>query len=256
MTFWAGVVSLFPDMFAALTEYGVTGRAFRAGLVQMETWNPRNFTADRHQTVDERPYGGGPGMVMKVEPLRDASRAAKRASGGASVVCLSPAGRLLDQQGVRELVARERLVLVAGRYEGIDQRVLDAEVDEEWSIGDYVLSGGELAVMVMLDAIIRQVPGALGNEESEGSDSFADGLLEYPQYTRPEELDGMRVPEVLLSGNHALIERWRRKQSLGRTWERRPELLEGRDLDADARRLLDEYRAEQADAGAGRSRDG
>lgn len=246
------MVTLFPPMFAALTDFGITRRAFEAGLVSLDCWNPRDYTADRHQTVDDRPYGGGPGMVMMPEPLAAAIRDARIALGEADgageikVACLSPAGRLLDEAGVQELAARPGLILVAGRYEGIDQRVLDAEVDEEWSIGDYVLSGGELAAMVMLDAVVRQLPGALGHQESAAKDSFADGLLEHPQYTRPENWSGRGVPPVLSGGNHAEIARWRRMQSLGRTRERRPDIFERLQLDAESRALLDQYQQEQA----------
>lgn len=236
------VVTLFPELVQALTEYGIPRRAAERGLLQLETWNPRDFTRDRHRTVDDRPYGGGPGMVMLVEPLRDAIRAARQAAGEpAPVIYLSPQGRRLDQAGVRELAQRPRLILVAGRYEGIDERLIEAEIDEEWSIGDYVLSGGELAAMVLVDAVTRLLPGALGDADSAGQDSFTEQLLDYPHYTRPEEVDGRRVPEVLLGGNHAEIERWRRQQALGRTWERRPDLLEGLDLDEERQRLLDEY---------------
>ena len=236
------VVTLFPELVQALTEYGIPRRAAERGLLQLETWNPRDYTRDRHRTVDDRPYGGGPGMVMLVEPLRDAIQAARQAAGEpAPVIYLSPQGRRLDQAGVRELAQRPRLILVAGRYEGIDERLIEAEVDEEWSIGDYVLSGGELAAMVLVDAVTRLLPGALGDADSAGQDSFTEQLLDYPHYTRPEEVDGRRVPEVLLGGNHAEIERWRRQQALGRTWERRPDLLEGQALDEDRQRLLDEY---------------
>jgi tRNA (guanine37-N1)-methyltransferase len=236
------VVTLFPELVQALTEYGIPRRAAERGLLQLETWNPRDYTRDRHRTVDDRPYGGGPGMVMLVEPLRDAIEAARQAAGEpAPVLYLSPQGRRLDQAGVRELAQRPRLILVAGRYEGIDERLIEAEVDEEWSIGDYVLSGGELAAMVLVDAVTRLLPGALGDADSAGQDSFTEQLLDYPHYTRPEEVDGRRVPEVLLGGNHAEIERWRRQQALGRTWERRPDLLEGLDLDEERQRLLDEY---------------
>jgi tRNA (guanine37-N1)-methyltransferase len=205
------------------------------------TWNPRDYTTDRHRTVDDRPYGGGPGMVMKVEPLRDVIRAARRADDrDAQVAYLSPQGRRIDQGLVGELATRDRLILVAGRYEGVDERVLDLEVDVEWSLGDYVLSGGELAAMVLIDAVTRLLPGALGDEDSAEQDSFMAGLLDCPHYTRPEEIDGLRVPAVLLGGNHAEIARWRRGQQLVRTWTRRPELLEAVDLSPDDRALLDE----------------
>jgi tRNA (guanine37-N1)-methyltransferase len=240
------IVSIFPPMFEALTGYGVTGRAIERKLLELRVWNPRDFTTDPYRRIDERPYGGGPGMVMMPGPLTQALGAARAANPQAKVLYLSPQGRPLDQHGVLELAGRAGLILLAGRYEGIDERLIEAEVDEEWSIGDYVLSGGELAAMVMVDAIARQLPGALGHEDSAAEDSFANGLLDCPHYTRPEEFAGRRVPEVLLSGNHAEIRRWRLKQALGRTWERRPDLLERIELDAEQRRLLDEYRQEHA----------
>lgn len=237
-----GIVTLFPEMFNIVAAYGVTGRAIATGLARLQTWDPRDFTADRHRSVDDRPYGGGPGMVMMFEPLRDAIRAADRGLGGDShVVVLTPQGRRLNQRGVAELATHERLVLVAGRYEGIDERVVDAEVHEEWSIGDYVLSGGELAAMVLIDAIIRVLPGALGHEDSAREDSFARGLLDHPQYTRPEEVDGRPVPAVLLSGDHGEIRRWRKQQALGRTWLRRPDLLQAQTLDEEQQALLDKF---------------
>jgi tRNA (guanine37-N1)-methyltransferase len=206
------------------------------------TWNPRDYTTDRHRTVDDRPYGGGPGMVMKVEPLRDAIRAARQADDrDAQVAYLSPQGRRIDQALIGELATRDRLILVAGRYEGVDERVLELEVDVEWSLGDYVLSGGELAAMALIDAVTRLLPGALGDEDSAEQDSFMAGLLDCPHYTRPEEIDGLRVPAVLLGGNHAEIARWRRGQQLVRTWARRPELLEAVDLSPDDRALLEEH---------------
>ncbi|RFA31066.1 tRNA (guanosine(37)-N1)-methyltransferase TrmD [Alkalilimnicola ehrlichii] len=239
------VVTLFPELVAAVTQQGVTGRACERGLVDVVCWNPRDYAHDRHRTVDDRPYGGGPGMVMKVEPLRSAIRAAREAGeGSGSVLYLSPQGRRLNQDGARELADRRRLILVCGRYEGIDERLLESDIDEEWSIGDYVLSGGELAAMVMVDTVTRLLPGALGHAESAAQDSFMEGLLDYPHYTRPEEIDGRRVPEVLLGGNHRAVEVWRRKQALGRTWLRRPELLERLDLDDESRRLLNEFIAE------------
>jgi len=239
---WLGIVSLFPGMFDAVTEYGVTGRAVKKELLQLEFWNPRDFATDKHHTVDDRPYGGGPGMLMKVEPLRDAILAAKAAAGSdAKVIYMSPQGRPLDQQGVLELSSRERMVIIAGRYEGIDERVVETLVDEEWSIGDYVLSGGELAALTLIDSVSRMVPGVLGHEDSAEEDSFASGLLDCPHYTRPEEIDGQVVPDVLLSGNHAAIRRWRLQQSLGRTWLRRPDLLEKVDLDDERQALLEEF---------------
>jgi tRNA (guanine37-N1)-methyltransferase len=240
------IVSLFPPMFEAITGYGITGRAIERRLLELRVWNPRDFTTDPYRRVDERPYGGGPGMVMLPGPLKLALGAARAANPQAKVLYLSPQGRRLDQAGVLELAGRAGMILLAGRYEGVDERLIEAEVDEEWSIGDYVLSGGELAAMVIVDAIARQLPGALGHEDSAAEDSFAGGLLDCPHYTRPEEFEGRRVPEVLLSGNHAEIRRWRLKQMLGRTFERRPDLLERLELDGEQRQLLDEYRREKA----------
>lgn len=239
-----GVITLFPEMFDAVVDYGITSRAVDQNLVSVQCWNPRSFTHDRHQTVDDRPYGGGPGMVMKVEPLRDAIRAAKVELPQAKVVYLSPQGRRLDQGGVVELAAREQLILVAGRYEGIDERLIGTEIDEEWSIGDYILSGGELAAMVMIDAVTRLLPGALGHEQSAQQDSFTEGLLDCPHYTRPEVYEGRRVPDVLLSGNHELIRRWRLQQAIGRTWLRRPELLKDLVPNKERDRLLAEFIAQ------------
>ena len=236
-----GVVTLFPEMFDAVIDYGITSRAVDNGLLQVNCWNPRDYTTDRHQTVDGRPYGGGPGMVMKIEPMRAAIHAARAELSPAKVIYLSPQGRMLDQRGAAELVTAEQLILVAGRYEGIDERLLETEIDEEWSVGDYVLSGGELAAMVLIDAVTRLLPGALGDDQSAQQDSFSDGLLDCPHYTRPEDYEGQRVPEVLLGGNHEAIRRWRLKQSLGRTWLRRPELLQGRMLDKEQQALLDEF---------------
>jgi tRNA (guanine37-N1)-methyltransferase len=239
------VISLFPPMFEAVTGYGITGRAIKNGLLSLRVWNPRDYTEDRHRSVDDRPYGGGPGMVMMIEPL---ARAIKLARGeqvkGAKVIYLSPQGRKLDHAGVLELSRREGMILLAGRYEGIDERLLESEVDEEWSIGDYVLSGGELAAMVVIDAMARQLPGALGDEDSAQQDSFVEGLLDCGHYTRPEEYAGRKVPEVLLSGDHAKIRRWRLKQSLGRTWLRRPDLLERLPLNNEQKQLLEEFRQE------------
>lgn len=239
---WLGVITLFPEMFRAVTDFGVTGRAVKNGLLELHTWNPRDFTHDRHNTVDDRPYGGGPGMLMMVQPLRDAIHAAKAAAGvGAKVIYLSPQGRKLDQQGVTELAKSSRLILVCGRYEGIDERIIQTEVDEEWSVGDYVLSGGELPAMTMIDAVSRLVPGVLGKQASAEQDSFSDGLLDCPHYTRPESLDGLDVPAVLLSGNHEQIRLWRLQQSLGRTLLRRPELLQNLALTDEQSTLLAQF---------------
>lgn len=239
------IVTLFPDMVRSAAGQGVTGRAVERGLVEMETWNPRDYTLDRHRTVDDRPYGGGPGMVMKVGPTRAAIRAARSATpGAATVIYLSPQGRLLNQAVLVEWATRRRLVLVAGRYEGLDERVIALEIDEEWSIGDYVLSGGELAALVVFDAVTRLLPGVLGDEESSVRESHMDGLLDHPHYTRPPEVEGLNVPPVLCSGDHAAIDRWRRKQALGRTWLRRPDLLARRPLDQVESVLLDEFKAE------------
>ena len=236
------VVTLFPEMIMALLPFGVTGRAVQRGLVTITTWNPRDAAQDRHRTVDDRPYGGGPGMVMKVQPLRETLQRARQAVDPCGkTIYLSPQGRLLTQDSVRELAQQERLILLAGRYEGIDERLIEAEVDEEWSIGDYVLSGGELAALVLIDAITRLLPGALNHDESALQDSFMAGVLDCPHYTRPEEIDGRCVPPVLLSGDHAAIARWRQRESLGRTWLRRPELLALRTLEASEQALLDDF---------------
>lgn len=236
------VVSLFPEMFAAVRDYGVTGRAVQNGLLSITCCNPRDYTTDRHQTVDDRPYGGGPGMVMKTEPLQRAIAVAKASvAPGAAVIYLSPQGRPLTQAGLAELATKPSLVLLAGRYEGVDERLIDGEVDEEWSIGDYVLSGGELAAMVMIDGLSRLLPGVLGHHLSAEQDSFADGLLDCPHYTRPEYYRDMAVPDVLLSGNHEAIRRWRLKQSLGRTWLRRRDLLEQVELSDEQNKLLAEF---------------
>ena len=240
------LVSLFPEMFDAVSDHGVTGRAVKQGLVQISHSNPRDYTTDKHRTVDDRPYGGGPGMLMKIDPLQQAIAAAREAAGkDAKVIYLSPQGKRLDHSKAVALSQEQGLILVAGRYEGVDERLIEAEVDEELSIGDYVLSGGELAAMVVIDTVTRQLPGVLGHELSAVEDSYADGLLDCPHYTRPEEYQGKQVPEVLLSGNHDQIRRWRLKQALGRTQERRPDLLEGRPLTAEEEELLAEYLRER-----------
>ncbi len=249
-----GVISLFPEMFQAITENGVTGRAVRDGILSVELINPRDFTHDRHRTVDDRPYGGGPGMLMMVQPLTDAIAAAKQKLGAESkVIYLSPQGRKLDHAGAQELAKNDKLILIAGRYEGIDERVIQRHVDEEWSIGDYVLSGGELPAMVMIDTVARLIPGVLGHQDSASEDSFADGLLDCPHYTRPEVLDGEAVPAVLLSGNHELIRKWRLQQALGRTWLRRPDLLNHLALTDEQQQLLNEYLAQHKAANATKS---
>ena len=245
------VISLFPEMFEAI-QSGVTGRAIRNGLLELAITNPRDFTQDKHKTVDDRPYGGGPGMLMKVQPLKEAILSVKHSNKSAiknKVVYLSPQGQPLTQAIVKELSENEQLILLAGRYEGVDERLIEHYVDYECSIGDYVLSGGELPAMVLIDSLIRLIPGALGHNESAVHDSFYSGLLDHPHYTRPETLviegEGESVPEVLLSGNHKKIEQWRLKQSLGRTWQRRPDLLEGRQLSEQEQQLLQEFIQEQ-----------
>ncbi len=237
------VISIFPNMFNAIADFGITSRALKQGLVELKVWTPRDFAHDRHSTVDDRPFGGGPGMVMMVQPLRDAILVAKEWAGTeAKVIYLSPQGRTLNQAGVVELSNYNNMILIAGRYEGIDERLLDTVIDEEWSIGDYVLSGGELPAMVLIDALVRLIPGALGHAQSAEQDSFTAGLLDCPHYTRPEEFEGMRVPEVLMSGNHEHIRRWRLQQALGRTRLKRPDLLLAMNLTEEQQKLLTEYR--------------
>jgi tRNA (guanine37-N1)-methyltransferase len=243
------VVTLFPSMFEAVTGWGVTGRARERGLYELVAWNPREFAGNPYRTVDDRPYGGGPGMVLMPAPLEKAIIAARQRQKSTGVqrphvVYLSPQGRLLDHAQVAKYAIEQGLVLLAGRYEGVDERVIRHCVDDEISIGDYVLSGGELAAMVLIDSVVRQLPGALGDADSAAEDSFVNGLLDCPHYTRPEVFEGITVPQVLLSGNHAEIGRWRLKQALGRTWQRRPDLLARRQLTAEERALLDEYTKE------------
>ncbi|HIF50787.1 MAG TPA: tRNA (guanosine(37)-N1)-methyltransferase TrmD [Thiotrichaceae bacterium] len=235
------VITLFPEMFSSVVEHGVIGRAVTDELIGFRSWNPRDYTKDKHQTVDDRPYGGGPGMVMMYEPVCSAIAKAKQAQPETKVIYLSPQGRRLDQSGVNELSKRSGMILVSGRYEGIDERIIDAEIDEEWSIGDYVLSGGELAAMVLIDSVCRTLPGVLGHEDSANEDSFVDGLLDYPHYTRPEQVDGYVVPKILLSGNHESIRRWRLKQALGKTWRVRPDLIESIKLNDEQKELLQEF---------------
>ncbi|HSS46475.1 MAG TPA: tRNA (guanosine(37)-N1)-methyltransferase TrmD [Burkholderiales bacterium] len=244
------VITLFPPMFGALTEYGVTRRAREEGRYQLKVWNPRQFTTNNYHTVDDRPFGGGPGMVMLAEPLEQAIEQAKQHQreagvGQTQVIYLSPQGRVLNHARVAGLARQPGLILLAGRYEGVDERLITRQVDEEISLGDYVLSGGELAALVLMDCIIRQLPGVLGDAQSAEQDSFVNGLLDCPHYTRPEAYAEMGVPQVLLSGHHAEINRWRLKQMLGRTWLRRPDLLAKRGLSDEERKLLDEFKQEQ-----------
>jgi tRNA (guanine37-N1)-methyltransferase len=235
------VITLFPEMFDAI-RLGVTGRAIDKGLAELVLWNPRDYTEDVHQTVDDRPYGGGPGMVMKVEPLLAAIQAAKAQSPTSKVIYLSPQGQRFVQATATSATQTSGIILIAGRYEGIDERVIHSFVDEEWSLGDFVLSGGELPAMVVIDSMIRLLPGALGHAESAEQDSFSDGLLDCPHYTRPENILDRDVPSVLLSGDHEKIRLWRLQQALGRTWLRRPDLLEGRELNKQEQELLDEFK--------------
>ncbi|MFK7864943.1 MAG: tRNA (guanosine(37)-N1)-methyltransferase TrmD [Pseudohongiellaceae bacterium] len=237
-----GVVTLFPEMFAAVTDFGISGRAFRNELLSLRFWNPRDFASDKHRTVDDKPFGGGPGMLMKTEPMVKAIREARRFLPDAKVAYLSPQGAKIDDCAVQGLAKRQQLILVCGRYQGLDQRVIDAEIDEEWSLGDFVLSGGELPAMALMDAIGRLQPGALGDEASAREDSFSDGLLHSPEFTRPSVFEGAEVPEVLLSGDHAKIAEWRLQQSLGVTWQKRPELLARKDLTKSQAKLLTEYK--------------
>jgi tRNA (guanine37-N1)-methyltransferase len=233
------LITLFPEMFKAITDYGISGRAVNQELLEISSFDPRDFTDDPHATVDDRPYGGGPGMVMMIEPLRKAISAAKDwIQGEPLVIYLSPQGKVLQQSAVNQFATQQSLILIAGRYEGIDERLIELEVDQEWSIGDYVLSGGELPAMVFIDALIRQLPGALGHKESANQDSFAEGILDCPHYTRPDKYEGLDVPEVLLSGNHEKIRQWRLKQSLLRTKQRRPDLLDKLELNDEQIALL------------------
>ncbi len=249
MAFKFDVITLFPEMFDAITKYGITSRALQQNIYDVQYWNPRDFTTDNHKTVDDRPYGGGPGMVMLAVPLEQAISSAKVSQAEKSieswVIHLSPAGKPLTHEKVMQLSKKQGLVLLASRYEGVDQRLIDAQVDEEISIGDYVLSGGELPTMALMDAIVRLLPGSLGDSDSAVEDSFVDGLLDCPHYTRPEEYKGVKVPEILLSGNHAKIKQWRLKMSLKRTRDQRPDLLAARPLTKEEARLLSELEQEQ-----------
>jgi len=244
------VVTLFPPMFDAISKHGITARALENKIYELAMWNPRDFTTDNHRTVDDRPYGGGPGMVMLAEPLEKTINAAKTRQQQAGVakpkvIHLSPQGKPITHEIVMQLAAEQGLILLASRYEGVDERLLAIVIDEEYSIGDYVLSGGELPAMVLIDAIVRQLPGSLGDADSAAEDSFVNGLLDCPHYTRPEEYAGQKVPEVLMSGNHAKIRKWRLKQSLARTRARRPDLLAARSLSKEESRLLAELEQEQ-----------
>ncbi|MCW5588363.1 MAG: tRNA (guanosine(37)-N1)-methyltransferase TrmD [Legionellales bacterium] len=239
-----GIISLFPEMFRAL-HHGITGRALEKGLLDLYFYHPRDFTQDKHRNVDDKPYGGGPGMVMMYQPLAAAIQAAKKDLGvNTPVIFMTPQGQSLKHESVVKTSQHEAIILLAGRYEGIDERIRQQFVDVEWSLGDYVISGGELAAMVVIDAIIRQLPGALGNEQSLIEDSFVNGFLDHPHYTRPEVIDDLPVPSVLMSGDHQAIKRWRLKQSIGRTWQRRPDVFNSRQLSNEQQRLLDEFIAE------------
>jgi len=243
---WIGVVSLFPEMFKAVTDYGISRRAVENGLLTLEVWNPREFAEDKHRTVDDKPYGGGPGMLMKVQPLKDAINAAKsKAQAQCPVIYLSPQGKPLEQADLASLAMLPEVILVAGRYEGIDERLIESVIDMEVSIGDFVASGGELPAMLLIDGVTRLLPGAVGDADSVEQDSFSNGLLDYPQYTRPETEDGLTVPEVLMSGDHGQIARWRKMQSLGRTYIKRPDLITARTLTEEEKQLLDEYLAKR-----------
>ena len=248
-----GIVTLFPEMFTAVTEHGISGRAVRSGLMNLEFFNPRDYTTDKHRTVDDKPFGGGPGMLMKTEPLVASIAAAKEAlaemqtSGeAAKVIYLSPQGKTLKQDSIIDLAQRESMVLLCGRYQGIDNRLVENEIDEEWSLGDFVISGGELAAMTLIDAMTRFQPGALGDEGSALEDSFTNGLLHSPEYTRPQSINGLAVPDVLLSGDHEAIRKWRLKQSLGATWLKRPDLLEAMVLEQEQKELLEQFKQDHA----------
>ena len=244
------IVTLFPEMVESVASIGVLGRAVKNGQVQLNSWSPRDYTEDKHRTVDDRPYGGGPGMLMKVEPLKAAIEEAKKSAAAdnvqSKVIYMSPQGKPVTQQDVLALAEQPGLIIIAGRYEGIDERIIESYVDEEWSIGDYVLSGGELPALVLIDAVARMLPGVLGDEQSAQQDSFMQGFLDCPHYTRPEEIDGRSVPDVLLSGNHRNIDEWRLKQSLGRTWLRRPDLLKALNLTDKQKQLLDSFQKEHS----------
>jgi len=240
------VVTIFPEMVRTIAQFGVVGRAVERELITLDCQNPRDFTLDAHRTIDDRPYGGGPGMVMKYEPAAAAIAAAKaKLPAGSPVVCMSPQGAVFDQAMAQRFARLPGMILLAGRYEGIDERLIESQVDEELSLGDFVISGGEIAAMAVIDAVARLLPGVLGDEASASQDSFVDGLLDHPHYTRPEEIDGRRVPAALLSGDHARIAKWRYQQALGRSFERRPDLVEKLDLTDEQQKLLDEYLEER-----------
>lgn len=242
---WYGLISIFPEMFQALHS-GITGKALQKGIISLNFFNPRDFTTDKHQTVDDKPYGGGPGMVMMAEPLSRAIKAAKQSTNAITpVVYLSPQGKPFDQQAAERFAQYDSVIFLSGRYEGIDERVIEQHVDEEWSIGDYILTGGELATMVMIDSITRLLPGVVGDQDSINQDTLTSGLLKHPQYTRPDSFNGLSVPSILLSGHHLHIERWRKKLSLGKTWQRRPDLLAKHKLTPEESQLLAEFIAEQ-----------
>jgi tRNA (guanine37-N1)-methyltransferase len=238
---WFGLITLFPEMFTALNS-GVAGRAIKEKILEVNFWSPRDFATDKHQCVDDKPYGGGPGMVMMAEPLQAAIQAAREsAKSPPTVIYLSPQGQRFDQKAAERFASLKSIILVSGRYEGIDERIIESEIDEEWSIGDYILTGGELAAMVMIDATSRLLPGVVGDDQSVEQDSLTTGLLKYPQYTRPEVFGSLTVPPILLSGHHANVKRWRMQQSLGRTWLRRPDLLAKKTLTREEQALLDEF---------------
>ncbi len=235
------VITLFPQLVKQVIDCGVVGRAAENELLQLECWNPREYTLDKHRTVDDRPYGGGPGMLMKVQPVEDTIHAVRRQNPNGRLIYLGPQGKPLTQNMLKLQSKQQSVIFLCGRYEGIDERLIEQQVDEEWSIGDYVISGGELAAMVCIDAMARLIPGTLGHDQSASQDSFSEGLLDCPHYTRPESIGGCDVPEVLMNGNHRQIEDWRLRQSLGRTWLRRPDLLEAKTLDKRERYLLQEF---------------
>ncbi|MDA0680950.1 MAG: tRNA (guanosine(37)-N1)-methyltransferase TrmD [Proteobacteria bacterium] len=236
------VVTIFPDMVNTVVEYGVVGRAVERGILTLQYQDPRRYTTDVHRTVDDRPYGGGPGMVMKYEPAAAAIRAARASMPpGSPVVCLSPQGAVFDQAVAKRYAELPGIIFLSGRYEGIDERLIESEVDDELSLGDFVLSGGEIAAMAVIDAVVRLLPGVLGDESSAAQDSFMSGLLDCPHFTRPEEVEGKRVPDILLSGDHAKIERWRCRQALGRSYLRRPDLVRKLNLNVEQKQLLDEF---------------